>query len=587
MTRTFYFYLTRSCRNRVVTYVKRLRRPKYSIPALAWLGYMYFFVFRHMFSRSRPSARALMPPDLGMLPLIQTGIAVLLFVIILLPWFWPGRGGDAIRFTEAEIQFLFPAPITRRALVRFRLVKMQLGILFGVLVSFIFFGRGGLSSHPVYFLAAIWLVYSFLALYFVAVSLTRMSLAEHRASGFKRQIWVLAALGAVIMAIIVWVVWFIPSPPATGPGRAADFAAWFVAITESGPAYYLLLPFRALIRPAFAPDLPVFLMSLAPALVILGLAYIWVMHTDVAFEEAALERAKRMARILEAAKGGGRGSDRRTGGKVRKPLFELAPVGFAPVAIFWKNLISIGRLGTLSILPALVVVAIGLAVVFGVRGGQRDLVPTMIGTLAAAMAAFLTFVGPNMIRDDLRSDLLQIDLLKTCPLPGWSVVLGELMAPAAFLAAGEWLLLLVAALVLPNAGKVHLSVSIRLLVGSSAAVLLPCCSLVGIVIQNAAVLILPGWVQLGKDRQRGVEAMGQNLISMIVNMLVLVLTLLPAGLIFCIIFIPGYMAGFGLGVLPIAALFAALVLLAEAGCAIFWLGRIYDKFDVSLEVSTR
>ena len=58
---------------------------------------------------------------------------------------------------------------------------------------------------------------------------------------------------------------------------------------------------------------------------------------------------------------------------------------------------------------------------------------------------------------------------------------------------------------------------------------------------------------------------------------------MPAGLIFSIVFIPGYLAGYGLVVLPIAALVAALGMLAEAGFAVFWLGRIYDRFDVSLE----
>ena len=276
---------------------------------------------------------------------------------------------------------------------------------------------------------------------------------------------------------------------------------------------------------------------------------------------------------------------RRSGSKVRRPVFRLAPAGFAPVAIFWKNLISIGRLGRLSILPALVVVGIGLAVVFGSRGSQRDFVPTLVGTLAAAMAGFLTLLGPNMVRDDLRTDLLQVDLLKTYPVPGWGVVLGEVAAPAVFLAAGEWILLLVAALVLPDGGRIRTTLSQRLLVASSAALLLPCLSLMGVVIQNAAVMLLPGWVQLGKHRQRGVEAMGQNLIGMVATVLVLLLSLLPAALIFGIVFIPGYLAGFGLAALPVAALLAALGMLVEAALAVFWLGRIYDRFDVSLEGS--
>jgi ABC-2 type transport system permease protein len=233
------------------------------------------------------------------------------------------------------------------------------------------------------------------------------------------------------------------------------------------------------------------------------------------------------------------------------------------------------------------VVAVGLAVVFASRGGQRELGPTVIGSLAGAMAIFLTLIGPNLMRDDLRCDLLQIDLLKTYPLPGWSVVLGEILAPVAALAVWQWALLVIAMSVLPSVGRIHPSISQRILVGLSASFLLPCFSLIGVLIQNAAALIMPGWVQLGKERARGVEAMGQNLITMVATVLVLVLALIPAGLIFALVFIPAYLAGYGLPALPVASLFAALGLLAETGLAIIWLGRMYDRFDVSLEGSGR
>ena len=194
MIRTFGFYLTRSLRNRTIAYVRQLRRPKYLVPALAWLAYMYFFVFRYVHFRRRPDVGAAVPGFLQTLPLLEIGGAILLLGIVLLPWIWPGRGSGGLRFTEAEIQFLFPAPISRRTLVRYRLVKMQMGILFGVLISFLFFGRGGFSRHPVFFLAALWIVYSFLALYSIGITLTKTSLAEHGGAGFRRQAWLTATV---------------------------------------------------------------------------------------------------------------------------------------------------------------------------------------------------------------------------------------------------------------------------------------------------------------------------------------------------------------------------------------------------------
>ena len=197
-----------------------------------------------------------------------------------------------------------------------------------------------------------------------------------------------------------------------------------------------------------------------------------------------------------------------------------------------------------------------------------------------ATAGFITLLGPMMIRDDFRSDLLQIDLLKTLPIKGWNMVLGEVLAPVAILAAIQWALLLIAAIVAPSLGKMSLSIPRRIEFGISAALLLPCFVLVGILIQNAAALIWPGWVELGKARRQGIEAMGQRLITMAATILTLVLAVIPAGILFAVVFFLGSWL-IGMAIVPISSLLAALAILFEAALAIAWLGRIYDRFDPS------
>lgn len=581
MIGTFVFYLAFTFKNHIVALSKRLRQPKYLISALVGLGYVYLFFFRQLFSRPRP--RAAMPGIFGtnLSPIVETGCAFLLLGFVLLPWVWPGRGREGLRFTEAEIQFLFPAPVSRQALIRFRLVKMQLGILFGVIISFLF-GRGSYFAHPVYFLLTLWVVYSFLGLYYTGTTLTQTSLGEHGISGLRRQIWALAVLAVLVGAIVVWVEWFIPPLPKPGAIQLDEVATWLTKLTESGPAYYFIYPFKILVRPAFASGPIAFLVRLTQALLILWLAYLWVMRSDASFEEASVERARRFASRVEAARSGMVRRSDRTAPRVRRPPFQLAPAGMAHTPIFWKNLISVGRLDLLRVLPAIVSIGIAMAVMFSTRGGRQDVLPTIIGSLAGAMAGFLTMVGPMLVRDDLRSDLLQADLLKTYPLPGWTVVLGEVLAPATILALAEWALLLIAALVLPSVGKVHLSATLRVLVGLSAAFVLPCLSLIGVLIQNAAALMWPGWVELGKARRQGIEAMGQRLITMLATVIALVFAVIPAGLLFGVVYFAGSWL-VGLAILPFAALLAALALLAEAGVAILFLGRLYDRFDVSVE----
>jgi hypothetical protein len=580
MTGALLFYLITSTKNRVASAVKRLRQPKYLISAFVGLGYFYLTFFRSLFLR--PSARGgpPMPFSTDVLPLIETGAAILLMIFVLLPWIWPGRGGTGLKFTEAEIQFLFPAPVSRRTLVNFRLIKMQLGILFGVVLSFVVFGRGRFLDHPFFFMAALWGVYSFLGFYSLGTHLVQTSLAEHGMSGFKRQIWTLGALAAVAVSVVVWVKRFILPMPQGADVGIHEISAWVVKVTESGPAYYFTVPFKILVRPAFAADPAAFALRFAPALVIVALVYLWVIYTDASFEEASLERARKLAARIEAARSGNWRSARRSAPKVRRPLFQLAASGFGHTPIFWKNLISVGRLGSMRILPALIGVGVALAAITAKHQGAGEALLMIIGSSAAAMAGFLTLVGPMLIRDDLRSDLLQMDLLKTYPLPGWTILLGEVMAPSAVLAAAQWFLLLIAAALIPSLGRMHPSFSQRVLVGLSAALVLPCFSMIGVLIQNAVALIWPGWVELGKGNRQGIEAMGQRLITIVATLLTLVVAVIPAAIIFGIIYFLGSFV-IGTAVMPIAALASALCLLAEAGFAIMWLGRIFDTFDVS------
>ena len=579
MIGTFLFYLTRSFRNRILKALKRLRQPKYLISALAGLAYLYLIFFRQFFSR--PGRKTPIPVGIpaDLMPLIETVGACALLLIVLLPWIWAGRGGG-LRFAESEIQFLFPAPISRRALVNFRLFRMQLGILFAVLISFVVFGRGRFFDHPVYFMVTLWVIYSFLGFYNVGISLIQTSLAEHGFAGFKRQGWVLAVLAALAVSVVVWARGFVSPMPQDGSVNLKDMVTWLVKITEAGPAYYILYPFRTLVRPAFAADPMTFLMRILPALVIAGLVYLWVIWTDVSFEEASLERAHRMAARLEAARSGSWRSRPRTIAKQRRPLFNLSPTGLPWVAVFWKNLISIGRLSTLRVLMVLVSTGMLMAVIFSRSGNRGNAGPMIMGAIAMAIAGFMILLGPMMIRDDFRSDLLQIDLLKTLPVKGWNMVLGEVLAPVALLAAIQWALLLIAAIVTPSLGKMPLSIPQRIEFGMSAALLLPCFVLVSVLIQNAAALIWPGWVELGKERRQGIEAMGQRLITMAATILTLLLAVIPAGIIFTLVFFLGSWL-IGMAIVPICSLLAALAILFEAALAIAWLGRIYDNFDPS------
>ncbi|MGC7556532.1 hypothetical protein, partial [Pandoraea pneumonica] len=66
-------------------------------------------------------------------------------------------------------------------------------------------------------------------------------------------------------------------------------------VLTAGPMPYALYPFRLVVRPYFAGDISAFVLALVPALLLLALHYVWVIRSNVAFEEASVDASKKLA----------------------------------------------------------------------------------------------------------------------------------------------------------------------------------------------------------------------------------------------------------------------------------------------------
>src|ERR1041384_8078688 len=139
-----------SVKNRLLQRFKRLKQPKYLFGAIVGGLYFYFYFFRFLLGRSASRGQwtgaAPMPAIPQVDPLFYESLgALILFVIVLLAWFIP-RERASLSFTESEVAFLFPAPVTRRGLIHFKLLRSQLAILFTALFFTLIssrFGAGG------------------------------------------------------------------------------------------------------------------------------------------------------------------------------------------------------------------------------------------------------------------------------------------------------------------------------------------------------------------------------------------------------------------------------------------------------------
>src|SRR4029077_11289658 len=91
-------------------------------------------------------------------------------------------------------------------------------------------------------------------------------------------------------------------------------------------------------------------------------------------------------------------------------------------------------------------------------------------------------------------------------------------------------------------------------------------------IANGAAVLFPGWVQLGRQQERGAEAIGQNFLVGIVRYMVIFAGLLPAGGVAATLVGLGLWLGLGPPFLPLAALGGASVIAVEVALLVSWLG---------------
>jgi hypothetical protein len=226
------------------------------------------------------------------------------------------------------------------------------------------------------------------------------------------------------------------------------------------------------------------------------------------------------------------------------------------------------------------------AVPWIVRQPELKPVVIVIGGFAAIFSAYTLMLGPQLARQDLRSDLSHSDILKTYPLAGWQIVLGGLLTPAAILTGLLWLALLAVVCALdPLAMQLSwFTASVRLSAALGIALIIPPLCVLQLLVPNAAALVFPAWFQATRQRGGGIDLMGQRVIFGLGQLLTMVLALLPAVLTAgALIFITQWIIGLPAAV-AVATLTVIVILLGEIWCGLWWLGERFEKLDLSSEL---
>jgi hypothetical protein len=507
--------------------------------------------------------------------------ALLGIVAIRLAFAWLSpEANPGLRFSQADICFLFPAPMTRLMLIQYNLLSSQFTILVSSLLLTLVAGRwsflgGNAAMHAIGW----WVILSTVNLQFIAAPLTVAQLTSRGVSAPRRRAAGLLALGLFLGATGL-AVWRHARPP-----RQADLAgsgqmlAYAIGQVDVGPMHWVLAILKIVFGPFLAPDWRAFSLAIGPALLVLLAHYVWVVRMEISFEDGSIALAQRTAEFNSARREG----KRIFGGiptRARRDPFPLPRRAPAEIAFLWKNLASTWS----GFSPRTALLCAG-AILLGCNWLAREPfghgVLKFLGGLALVMAAYTLLLGPQYARQDLRADLSNADLIKAYPLPGWRIVLGEIMAPVAILGALLWLELLVVALALPEPRFPWMAPDLWIPMLVCLGVLAPFVSAMLLFVPNAGALLFPAWFHALRSRTAGVDAIGQRLIFTFGQILATVIALVPAAVTAALIYVATQWLLGNAAALAIATAAVIAIIAGELWVGIWWLGERFEKFDLA------
>jgi ABC-2 type transport system permease protein len=584
-------------RGRVVRSLRLLRQPKYLIGSLAAATWMLLWVGPPMLR----SAVAFQTAGFEMVtdqtrPAAHLATAFVTTFALVLPWLWPwGRPG--LRLREAELTLLLQAPLTRRQVIEYGLLKSAPGTIVTALILALMLD-GGLRGQ-ILLLAGLLPLFAFWTLH--ASWRAMLSVRERESPAVRRCLWSIAGAAAVfLLALAGAALPFVRSIVASTPQDFESLVHDLGARAWPPVLQALLLPGWLLTAAPFARGPVGTALAGLPVVVLAGLQLELVLRSRARFEERALEWARR----TEARQSGTR---RRapSGSRLRRrwEVFGLASAGRPEVAVLWKNLMRVSRLPLLRGAGVTAALCLGLGVLLGLLP-THALVYTLL-TVAGLVIAAAAPMFAGAWNNDLRTDLAHLELVRTWPLPAERLVAAEVASPAllSFLLglAGLGLALAgclgaelaaargtIADVPLASAGRAMGVGGLRfaLLVLAGAVPLLAGASFAASALQNLATLFIPAWMLKTPDANKGIAAFGRNLIVGPAIFFGFVLVLLPGAVLLGLALLAQRVAGIAWSAweIPLWGLLAAAPLAATGGILVFLASRLWAHLDPSAEL---
>lgn len=513
-----------------------------SLVAFGFIGMMFVNLIVMVFIRGRvpfvssdrtTAITSLLP--FGMLAYFLAGIS-------------PSLGERAIHFTPSEIDFLFPAPFTRRQLLGFYLLRGLVGKL--ALAAIVATSIASLVPSILSAMVGILLCLVFLHGAMIAAQLIQQTISTQLYSRGRQILMII-----VVVAVGIGIARAVPS--------GLDHWARITEFRASTAIRVVIAPFEVFSRIIVSPQVTQSLPDLAIAVVMNVVVYCLVFGLDSRFEDMAVRTSQRIYERMQAI---GRGNMYAAASKRTVYSRSLVPKlpSWNGVGPNLRRQLMGGLRDLQSMFWAAIVIAAAFAVVmfFVVRENPKIL--DYVGYGVLGFTAYGTFIMASQLPFGFRSDLNHMEVLKSLPIRPMAIATAEVVSATIIGCLGQWLLILAGFFGAPSQALI-------LLMGAPFFVPF---NLLLFGISNLLLLLFPfRMVSSSPD----VTLMGRVMILMFGNLLALMvgvgIAAIPAGIVF--LTTASWVATF-------VAAWIGLVLVGIA--LLFAVGWAFQRFDVSTDM---
>ncbi|MES2459824.1 MAG: putative ABC exporter domain-containing protein [Armatimonadota bacterium] len=425
---------------RFVNSLKRsVRNPRVLVPALLFLGIIFLVVLASFGAKAQGRDDIVAPftpqefvtggPG-ALIAAIRSVLLVSLFTSVV-----TALGNGTIFFQPSDIDFLFPAPLSRRGILFFQMLGRYGRMILPAIYLPLAFGGATLTAMVQVSPLALWPGMLGMWLFFIATAniaqaalLARASKTEtddskaaHRRVVVRRAI---ASFAVVLVFGLAWLAFRASLMSVRGPVSLGQTIRAVLRVINGEAVSVLLLPVAwasDLLLVAFAGWDTAAVLKLLGLFTLAGVSLLLLFSRERDFYEGALETTERRTRLVNAVQSGDAGtvlSQMARDGQLL-PGRTVPVLGMGAWAILWKDLISLTRTPLRSWLTLLFIAAFPAALGVAVGGRRSELAVLLWLVLFTLNMANLFLLS---VRDMVR----RVDITKALPIAPARILMGEL-----------------------------------------------------------------------------------------------------------------------------------------------------------------